>query len=67
MKDRMVSYRHAELIKAFFDSQRLLADVEEAPAGWHIYFDRELLICGEVSFGRPYTRLRIGKPVPKEY
>jgi len=66
MKDRMVNYRHAQLIKAFFDSQPLVPGLDEAPAGWHIYLDRELLICGEGEFWKtPYTPSNPGNPPPE--
>jgi len=66
MKDRMVTHHHAELIKAFFDSQPWVPDLEEAPAGWHIYLERELLICGEGEFWKTlYTPSHRGNPHPK--
>jgi hypothetical protein len=66
MKDRRANDRHAELIKAFFESQPLVPDLEEAPAGWHKYLEQGVLICGEGEHWKTlYTPSNPGRPRPK--
>jgi hypothetical protein len=67
IKDRGLNDQHAELIKGFFDGQPWVPDLEEAPAGWHKYLDKQgLLICGEGEQWKTlYTPSIPGRPRPE--
>jgi hypothetical protein len=63
MKDRAVNAHHGELIKAFFDSEPWVPDLQEAPDGWHKYLEENLLICGEGEYWKTlYTPSYPGRP-----